>query len=132
MIVVDSSAVLGALAGRPLDASLQARLIADGDLHAPHLIDLQIVHGLRRLLSRGQVSEDTASDVRSDLSDLRITRYPHHPFVEGIWELRHHVSPYDAVFIALAETLDAPLVTCDGHLARAGQHKAKIELFGEA
>ncbi len=129
MIVVDTSAVIGALAGAPRIPGLASRPEADGDLHVPHLIDVEIVHALRRLVRLGSMSDDRAADLRSDFADLSIVRYPHQPLADRMWDLRHDVLAYDAAFLALAEALGAPLVTCDAHLARAGRQVADIELF---
>jgi predicted nucleic acid-binding protein len=65
-----------------------------------------------------------------DMAELNITRYPHDVFLERIWDLRHGVTAYDAAYIALAEALDAPLVTCDARLTRSGGHSARVELLG--
>lgn len=129
MIVVDTSAVLGVLAGRPAADGLAERIGEDGDLQAPHLIDVELVNALRRLVASGELSEDRASDVRSDFGDLAIVRYAHYPFTDRMWELRHNLTAYDAAFVALAETLDAPLLTCDARLARSSGHSAEIALF---
>lgn len=130
MIVVDTSAVLAALAGRPRDDGLVRRLSDDGDLHAPHLIDVEIIHALRRLVAASELSEDRAADVRADVANLSLVRYPHHPLSDRMWELRHNFSAYDAAFVSLAEALGVPLVTCDSRLAAASGHQARIELFG--
>lgn len=61
--------------------------------------------------------------------NMRLTRYPHEPFVWRMWELKENVSAYDAAYVALAEALDAPLVTTDRRLAQASAHKAKVELY---
>lgn len=119
MIVVDTSAVLDVLTGRPVNAALGARLIDDGDLHAPHLIDIEMLHALRRLVHTGQLPLDRATEVRSDFRDLTLTRYPHEPLADRIWSLRHNVTAYDAAFVALADVLGVALVTTDARLARA-------------
>jgi predicted nucleic acid-binding protein len=78
------------------------------------------------------VSSAHAADARLDLAALPLRRYPHGPFVERAWELRHNVSAYDAMYVALAELLDVPLVTCDASLARAQGVRAQIEVYAPA
>ena len=129
MIVVDTSAVIGVLAGQPRVARLVDRVINDGDLHAPHLIDVEFQHALRRLVVAGAINDDRAADARMDFADLTIVRYPHVSLADRMWELRHNVTAYDAAFLALAEALGAPLVTCDARLARAPGHAASVEVF---
>lgn len=129
MIVVDTSAVIGVLAGQPRVARLVDRVINDGDLHAPHLIDVEFLLALRRLVVAGAINDDRAADARMDLADLTIVRYPHVYLADRMWELRHNVTAYDAAFLALAEALGAPLVTCDARLARAPGHAASVEVF---
>jgi predicted nucleic acid-binding protein len=129
VIVVDTSAVLAALAGRPSSQNLLDRLGRDGDLHAPHLIDVEIIHALRRLVRARHLTEDRAVDLRTDFADLAVVRYPHHPLADRMWELRHNLSAYDATFVALSETLGVPLITCDRRLAGASGHEAHIELY---
>lgn len=130
MIVVDTSAILAALIARPPDEDLRARLAADGDLHAPHLLDVEILHALRRLVASHALSLDRAEDARRDLADLVIVRYPHHPLADRIWDLRGSFSAYDAAFVALAEALGVPLITCDGRLARAAARVVEVERYG--
>jgi predicted nucleic acid-binding protein len=129
VIVVDTSAAIAALAAWPPVEDLVGRLQDDGDLHAPHLIDVEVIHALRRLIAARELTEDRAADVRSDFADLAIVRYAHHPLADRMWELRRNLTAYDAAFVALAEALGASLVTCDGRLARAGGHQAQIEVF---
>ncbi len=130
MLVVDTSAVLAALAAPDADPELVARLADDGDLHGPHLIDTEMLHALRRMTMTGAIGEDRAADVRKDFAELTLVRYPHEPLNERVWELRDNLTAYDATFVALAEILDVPLVTCDAKLASAPGHEATIELFG--
>ena len=129
MLVVDSSAALEALAARDPAPGLVERLAEDGDLHAPHLIDTEVLHALRRMLRRGQISDDRAHDARTDFADLTLVRYPHEPLNDRVWELRENLTAYDATFVALAEALDVPLVTCDARLAAAPGHRAAVELY---
>ncbi len=91
----------------------------DGDLHAPHLIDVEILNALRGLVRGGKLGADRAEDVRTDVADLLITRYGHQSLADRIWALRDNLAAHDAAFVALAEALDAPLITCDARLAKA-------------
>lgn len=129
MLVVDTSALLEAIVATSPPTGLIDRLTDDGDLHAPHLVDIEVVHALRRLNVLGELSDDRAADARTDFRDLPIVRYPHVALSDRIWELRHNLTAYDAAYVALAEALDVPLVTCDGHLSQAPGHTAQVELF---
>ena len=129
MLVVDTSAVLAALLARPPASDLVDRLSGDPELHAPHLIDVEFLHALRRLVAGGSLTEDRAADALQDFERLSIVRYPHHPLIARIWELRHNLTAYDAAFVGLAEALGVPLITCDARLAAAPGHGARIELF---
>jgi predicted nucleic acid-binding protein len=129
MLVVDTSAVLEALAARDPAPGLIERLSEDGDLHAPHLIDTELLHALRRMSIHHQITADRADDARSDFAELALVRYRHQPLNDRVWQLRHNLTAYDATFIALAEALSAPLITCDARLAVAPGHSAQIELF---
>lgn len=129
MLVVDTSAVIGALTGRPPSGELMERLATDSDLSAPHLLDVEFLHALRRLVRDRELSEDRAADARADFAALTITRYEHTLVADRVWELRHSLTAYDATFVALAELLDAPLASFDGRLARASAHHATVELF---
>jgi predicted nucleic acid-binding protein len=129
MLVVDTSAVLEALAAGAADSVLLERLSQDGDLHAPHLIDTEVLHALRRMVMRNAIDEARADDARTDFAQLPLVRYPHKPLSDRVWELRDNLTAYDATFVALAEALAVPLITCDARLASAAGHRARIELF---
>lgn len=128
MIVVDASAIVDLVAHRPVDA-LPDRLRGSGGLHAPHLVDIEVTHALRRLVATRELAADRASEARVDAANLRIIRYPHAALLDRAWELRSNLTVYDAVYVALAEALRAPLVTCDARLAATTGHDAEIELF---
>ena len=132
MLVVDTSAVIAALAGRPPHDEVVDRLAGDGDLAAPHLLDVEFLHALRRLVLGRQLGEDRAADARDDFAALVIARYDHVVLADHTWELGHDLTAYDATFVALAEILDVPLVTCDARLANAPGHRATVELYEAA
>lgn len=131
MLVVDTSAVLEAIVAVDPPTGLIERLAEDGDLHAPHLIDVEVLHTLRRLNALGELSEERASDARADFRELAIVRYPHVGLGDRIWELRHNLTAYDAAFVALAEALGVSLVTSDRRLSEAPGHAAQVELFAQ-
>lgn len=126
MIVLDSSAAVDYLAGLEPSEWVAEQLLADPDLHAPHLIDIEVAGALRRLAAAGWFSATRAHRALDDLADLGVTRYPHVPLLERIWELRASLTVADAAFVALAEGLRATLVTTDGALARAPGHRAQV------
>ena len=130
MIVVDASAALVWLLNQPASDRIVARVAREhGQLHAPHLIDLEIAQVLRRYVASSEVSSTRADQALQDLRALSMVRYPHDVLLPRIWGLRSSLTAYDAAYVALAEALDAPLLTCDGKLARSHGHDAKIELF---
>jgi predicted nucleic acid-binding protein len=128
VLLLDTSAALAALLARDAPTRLVELLSEDGDLHAPHLIDVEVLHALRRLVKTGAVALDRAIDARTDFAELALTRYPHLELSDRMWDLRHNLTAYDAAFVALAETLGVPLVTCDARLASA-PHDAHVQLF---
>jgi predicted nucleic acid-binding protein len=129
VLVVDTSAVVAALVGRPPNQVLVDRLRTDGDLHAPHLLDVELLHALRGLVLGGHLSEDRAADARGDFADLTVVRYGHALLADRSWELRNNLTAYDATFVALAEALTVPLVTCDARLAGVPGYSAVVELY---
>ncbi|MBI2169608.1 MAG: type II toxin-antitoxin system VapC family toxin [Actinobacteria bacterium] len=129
MLVIDTSAVIEALARLPVNPDLSDRLVSDGDLRAPHLIDVEVQHALAKLVRNGSLRDDQADQVRRSYDLLAITRYPHTGLAGRMWELRRNLTAHDAAFVALAEALEAPLVTCDRRIARAPGHTARVEIY---
>jgi predicted nucleic acid-binding protein len=128
VIVVDASAVLEVLLQTPAAARIETRLFAAGDtLHAPHLLDLEVVHVLRRYEAMGVITAQRGQEALEDLIAWPLIRYPHELFLGRIWALRHNLTAYDAAYVALAEVLAVPLVTCDARLAASVGHQATIE-----
>jgi predicted nucleic acid-binding protein len=130
MIVVDASAVTEFLLQTELGSRVERRLYTnDEDLHAPHLIDVEVLSALRRLVHAGEVKADRAEEAIQDLQLLRIIRHGHLDLVPRIWELRQNFTSYDATYLALTESLDATLVTCDRPFASAAKRAARTELI---
>ena len=104
--------------------------IPDQSLHVPHVMDLEVLHALRRQILLGTLSRERSSEALDDLKNITFVRYPHATFVDRIWSLKDNLTAYDAAYIALAEALDAPLVTMDANLARAPGSQAVVEVYG--
>src|SRR3954469_10707785 len=127
MLVVDASAVTELLLGRPAAGTIAQQLRDhDFDLHAPQLLDVEVLSALRRVVAAGDAPAERADDAVAALRDLPVERYGHDALVPRIWELRRNFSAYDAAYVALAEAIaddGAPLITADARLARAvGSH----------
>lgn len=129
MIVIDASALLEILLRTDRANLLMERALEPSErLHAPQLLDIEITQVLRRLSQRKEVSVVRAEQALEDLDDLLIERHDHQTLVPRIWQLRDSLTAYDGAYVALAEALDAPLLTCDAKLAGAHGHHATIEL----
>ena len=129
MIVLDASAAVALLLNTPPHAAPLRQRLASPTLHAPHLLDLEVAQVLRRFALQGALSEERASAALRDLAALGVERYPHAPFLPRIWRLRHNLTAYDAAYVALAEALEAPLISLDAHLQSAAGHQAHVELY---
>jgi predicted nucleic acid-binding protein len=130
LIVLDASAAIDWLLQTPAGHQIERRTSSRGEkLHAPHLIDLEVVHALRRLTRDSMIGPLRADQAVSFLQALPITRHEHAALLPRIWRYRHTLSAYDAAYVVLAETLGAALITRDARLASSHGHSAKIELF---
>ena len=130
MIVLDASVVVDFLLRLPPHAdAITARIVAEApDLAAPHLLDVEVAQVLRRFFLRGEVTGELARTVLADLGDLPLVRYPHVLLLQRAFELRENVTMYDGVYLALAEALDATLLTRDSALAAIPGHAARVEV----
>jgi predicted nucleic acid-binding protein len=130
VIVVDASAMMEVLLNRPSGERVAHRLLDPREaLHVPHLIDLEVAQALRRYQAAGEMSPQRARQALQAFVQMPLERHPHWPFLDRIWELRRNITAYDAAYVALAEALDAPLLTCDRALARAPGGHAVVELI---
>jgi predicted nucleic acid-binding protein len=125
VIVIDASAFIDAVDGRP---EVRERLSGE-DLHAPHLLDVEVASALRRLVAGARFHLDAAERAIAILEESDIKRYPHHLLLRSAWSLRDTLSAYDAMYAALAATLDVPLVTTDRKLAAAHHLPCSVEVL---
>jgi len=117
MIVIDASALIEVL--KLTEVGLQmAPLLVERELHAPHLLDLEIMQALRRLTLRGEMTPAEARRALASFLEMTITRHPHTDLLPGIWALRHNLTAYDAAYLVLARLLDAKLLTMDSALRK--------------
>jgi predicted nucleic acid-binding protein len=128
VIVLDASAAVELLTGGPLANAIQRKLAERaGSLLVPHLLDVEVVSAIRRLVSARRIDSHRSGELLADLAALPAERLAHTPLLGRIWELRHNFTPYDAVYIALAEATNSVLYTSDEKLVRG--HRARVELF---
>ena len=130
MIVLDASAVVDWLLQTPAGQRIEQRIYARNDtLHTVHLLDVEFAQVLRRLVREGTLARKRAEEAMEDLIAVRVTRYAPFLVLHRIWQLRQNLSAYDAAYVALAEELEAPLITRDQRIAATPGHAAAIEVF---
>ena len=127
-LVVDASAVVAARVDDGADGRWAAAEIARDQLAAPHLMPVEVANVLRRAVLAGDLSADEAALAHEDLLQLRVEFFPYEPQAGRVWELRNNLTAYDAWYVALAEALDAPLVTLDERVQRAHGPRCAIRL----
>lgn len=128
MIVLDASVVVTALADDGSDGDRARERLRGERLVAPHLLDVEVTSAWRRLAAAGALDDRRARLAIDDLRSLRIERIPHGPLIPRCWELRHSLTAYDAVYVALAEAMDVALVTADAKLADSPGPRCHVEL----
>ena len=129
MIVLDASAAVDFICrnGERADR-IAERLAAEHTVQVPAVFDLEALHALRGLEAGRKLSPARLAEALRDLADLRATRHDHEQLRPRVWALRRNLTAYDAAYVALAELLDAPLLTSDRALSRSPGHAATVEL----
>jgi predicted nucleic acid-binding protein len=118
------------LLNTPAAAAISQHLFApDETIFAPHLIDLEVLQVLRRFARTAEMGSIRAEQALQVYANMQLNRYAHDVLAPRIWALRHNWTAYDAAYIALAEALDAPLITRDHALASKSGHRARVLVF---
>lgn len=132
MPVLDASVLVEYLAGGEHAAHVRERLLRhDEPLWAPHLVDAEVGHVLRRSVMLGELGPATATAALADLADMPLRRASHVGLLSRAWALRSNLTFYDALYVALAERLDMALVTLDARLERAPGLRAAVHVIGD-
>lgn len=130
MIVLDASAAIELVLRTARAERIAERALDPRErLHAPHLVDIEVLQVLRRLSQAREITVDRAQTALEDFQALVVNRHAHSPLIKRVWILRATLTAYDAAYVALAEALEAPLITCDRKLSRASGHSAHIEFI---
>ncbi len=129
MIVVDASAIIESLLRTSGAEAIDRRLFNSGvTLHAPHLLDIEVAQTIRRYVAAADITVERGAEALADLAAFPLRRHPHDLLLPRIWALRNNFTAYDAAYVALAEALDAALLTCDQRLASAVKDHALVGL----
>ena len=131
MLIVDASCLCEVVIGGPGAEAIRTRLAADPDHAAPHIIDVEVFGVIRREHRRGRLDRTEAAQAVEDLESWPGERFGHRLLLARAWELRDTVRGWDAMYVALAEALDAVLVTTDRRLAAATGPECTIEALGD-
>jgi len=129
MLVIDASALFETLTEGPLEQAINERTASDPEHAAPHIIDVEVFGAIRRDLQRGLLDHTQATHALTKLAAWPGQRYGQQLLLGRAWELRDTVRGWDAMYVALAEILDAVLVTTDRRLANARGPRCQIETF---
>lgn len=129
MIVCDAGVLVSAVADQGSSGALARERLGSQLIHAPYLVDIEVVSALRGLVRGGSAEPSAALAALARFAELSVIRHEHEPLLARIWELKDNVSAYDAAYVALAELLDVPLVTGDARLARAAPDHCEVVLI---
>jgi predicted nucleic acid-binding protein len=132
VIIADASFLVMALGDDGPDGTQARKRLRGEELAAPHLVDVEVTSVLRRSVLTGTITEQRASQVLQDLTDLEIERVAHTTLLPRVWELRGNYTSYDACYVAVAELFHAPLLTYDAKMANGSGARCTFEVFPAA
>ncbi len=126
--MLDASAAVELVLSTPPGAAVAARLRGE-TVHAPAHFDVEVIGAIRRAVLRQLITDHEGLVAVADFQSLPLRRWPTKPFIQRAYQLRSTHTVADGVYVALAEGLAAPLITCDGRLAQSHGHSAAVELI---
>lgn len=130
MTVVDASAVVELLLGLPLAPAAERQVFeVPGSASAPDHVNAEVLHAVRRYERVGRIDASRALEAVDDLVSLPLSRYPTLSILGRAWAYRSNMTAYDALYVALAEALDAPLLTADRRLGQAARTHTPVEVM---
>jgi len=130
MLIADASCLFEVVTNTPIGHAIGDRLARETSFAAPHVIDVEVAGIVRGAELRGLLDRTAAGHAIVELQDWPGERFAHQLLLPRVWELRHNVRGWDAFYVALAEALDAPLLTLDRRLAGATGPRCHIEVAG--
>lgn len=129
MLIIDASCLYEVVADTAQAEQVRRRLLADPDLAAPHVIDAEVLGIIRRDQLLGRLDETAARQAMEDLRDWPAERFGHRMLLDRAWELWARVRTWDALYVALAEALDATLITLDERLGRVRGLGCRVDVI---
>jgi len=129
MLVVDASCLYEVVADTARADDVRARLASDPEQVAPSVVDVEVISVIRRDQLLGRLDPTAAAQAVADLRDWPGERFRHQPLLDRVWELRATIRAWDGFYVALAEVLEATLVTSDARLAAAAGPRCRIEIL---
>jgi predicted nucleic acid-binding protein len=132
VLIVDATCLYEVVAAAQYAEDIRARLAADEDQAAPHVVDVEVLNVVRRHERDGRLDATAATQAIDDLRDWPGERFGHRGLLQRAWELRPNVRGWDAFYVALAEALDGTLLTLDRRLGRATGPMCPVEVIGRA
>jgi predicted nucleic acid-binding protein len=125
-LVVDAGAIVDVLAGAPNARPIAAALAPFSEIDVPEHFHVEAISALRGMLLRGDIAADHAERALQLLPELRVVRHPVEPLTRSIWSMRESLTAYDAAYLAVAQNIDAQLLTTDRGLAAAARRDRRL------
>jgi predicted nucleic acid-binding protein len=128
-VVVDAGVLAVALVDNESEGQRVRKRLLGHTLYAPEMVDLEVTSVVRKQVLLAGLNPDRAAQAIDDLSNLPIVRVPHRPLLHRVWQLYQNAAPYDAAYVAVAEFVDATLVTADARLSNIPRARCRFDVL---